>query len=127
MQTFPIKALMLDFSSFAGDGPAILKSITPDHPYGDDRKQIKEKIVGRKVSVVLPGNGYEVLEVKVSDPTDALTPLLEKAHPGEPVYVEFVGFTAKTYNTKDGDIWKTGISAKATAVRAVPGPEAIDY
>lgn len=75
--------------------------------------------------MVFPGAGYQTLDVKVSDPTDALTPLLDK---GQTVYVDFDHFEARIYDFTDKatGVRRMGISAKADAVRVVPGPVAID-
>ena len=77
------------------------------------------------MTVVFPGAGYQTLDVKVSDPTDALTPLLDK---GNPVYVDFDNFVGKIYDFADKTtgIRRLGISAKATAVRVVAAPNTDD-
>lgn len=117
-----LKNIKLAFSCFSNGGAAILKEITPDHPYRDG-KRVLEEIVGRKVTVVLPANGYDTLTVKVADPTDALSPLLGKATPDSPVHVAFDGFTASLYSMRGNDgQWRTGVSAKAEKVRVVQNP-----
>ena len=79
--------------------------------------------------MVFPANSYDPEVVRGSDPTDRLSALLDKSAPTSPVYVDFDGFTASVYAMRgdDGRI-RTGVSAKATAVRVIPGPEAtIDF
>lgn len=119
-----LRNISIAFASFCKDGPAILTDVAPDHPYRDG-KQVKEEVVGRKVTVVFPANAYDTLTVKVADPTDALTTLLRKATPDAPVYVDFENFSASVYAMRSDDgRFKTGVSAKADAVRVVPSSDA---
>ena len=93
-----IRNLRLSLDALSHGGPVILKDVAPDHE-------------------------YDTQTVKVADPTDRLSVLLNKATPAHPVYVDFDGFTASVYTMRDADgRWRTGVSAKATAVRAVSGP-----
>lgn len=117
---YDLTTLLLPLLNLARNGPVIATKIAAMHPYRDGHT-IKEEIVGRRVTVVFPGAGYQTLDVKVSDPTDALTPLLDK---GKPIYVDFDGFEAKIYDFSDKTtgVRRMGISAKASAVRAVPAP-----
>ena len=79
------------------------------------------------MTVVFPGNGYDTQTVKVTDPTDRLSVLLDKATPSHPVYVDFDGFTASVYTMRGEDgRWRTGVSAKAAAVRVVQAPDDLD-
>ena len=115
-----IRNLRLSLDALSHGGPVILKDVAPDHEY-DNRRT--DKVIGLRVTVVFPGNGYDTQTVKVADPTDRLSVLLNKATPAHPVYVDFDGFTASVYTMRDADgRWRTGVSAKATAVRAVSGP-----
>lgn len=118
--TTPLLPLLI----LARNGPVIATKIAALHPYRDGHS-IKEEIIGRRVTVVFPGAGYQTLDVKVSDPTDALTPLLDK---GNPVYVDFDNFVGKIYDFADKTtgIRRLGISAKATAVRVVAAPNTDD-
>ena len=74
---YEIKDLGLDLGALSKDGPVIATKITAMHPFRDGHT-VKEEITGRRVTVVFPAAGYQTLDVKVSDPTDALTPLLDK-------------------------------------------------
>ena len=107
-------------------GPVILKSVAPDYEYDGDNRRT-DKVVGLRVTVVFPGNGYDTQTVKVTDPTDRLSVLLDKATPSHPVYVDFDGFTASVYTMRGEDgRWRTGVSAKAAAVRVVQAPDDLD-
>lgn len=121
---YDLTTLLLPLLNLARNGPVIATKIAALHPYRDGHS-IKEEIVGRRVTVVFPGAGYQTLDVKVSDPTDALTPLLDK---GNPVYVDFDNFVGKIYDFADKTtgIRRLGISAKATAVRVVAAPNTDD-
>ena len=121
---YVLTTLLLPLLNLARNGPVIATKIAAMHPYRDGHT-IKEEIVGRRVTVVFPGAGYQTLDVKVSDPTDALTPLLDK---GNPVYVDFDNFVGKIYDFADKTtgIRRLGISAKATAVRVVAAPNTDD-
>ena len=121
---YDLTTLLLPLLNLARNGPVIATKIAALHPYRDGHS-IKEEIVGRRVTVVFPGAGYQTLDVKVSDPTDALTSLLDK---GNPVYVDFDNFVGKIYDFADKTtgIRRLGISAKATAVRVVAAPNTDD-
>lgn len=121
---YDLTTLLLPLSILAHEGAVIATKIAAMHPYRDGHT-IKEEIVGRRVTVVFPGAGYQTLDVKVSDPTDALTPLLDK---GKPIYVDFDGFVAKPYDFVDKatGVRRMGISAKADSVRVVPAPGSAD-
>ena len=121
---YDLTTLLLPLLILARNGPVIVTKIDPLHPFRDGHT-IREEIVGRRVTVVFPGAGYQTLDVKVSDPTDALTPLLDK---GNPVYVDFDNFVGKIYDFADKTtgIRRLGISAKATAVRVVAAPNTDD-
>ena len=121
---YDLTTLLLPLLVLARNGPVIATKIAALHPYRDGHS-IKEEIIGRRVTVVFPGAGYQTLDVKVSDPTDALTPLLDK---GNPVYVDFDNFVGKIYDFADKTtgIRRLGISAKATAVRVVAAPNTDD-
>ena len=121
---YDLTTLLLPLLILARNGPVIATKIAALHPYRDGHS-IKEEIIGRRVTVVFPGAGYQTLDVKVSDPTDALTPLLDK---GNPVYVDFDNFVGKIYDFADKTtgIRRLGISAKATAVRVVAEPNTDD-
>ena len=121
---YDLTTLLLPLLILARNGPVIATKIAALHPYRDGHS-IKEEIIGRRVTVVFPGAGYQTLDVKVSDPTDALTPLLDK---GNPVYVDFDNLVGKIYDFADKTtgIRRLGISAKATAVRVVAAPNTDD-
>ena len=121
---YDLTTLLLPLLILARNGPVIATKLAALHPYRDGHS-IKEEIIGRRVTVVFPGAGYQTLDVKVSDPTDALTPLLDK---GNPVYVDFDNFVGKIYDFADKTtgIRRLGISAKATAVRVVAAPNTDD-
>lgn len=127
---FDISKIKLTLDQFSNGGPVIATAIAPINPYRDG-KVITDEVIGRKITVVFPDNSYETLDVKVSDPTDALTPLLDKATYSKPVLVDFLGFVGKIYPIRDKDskeklIKEIVISAKADAVRVVPGPGSDD-
>ena len=114
-----LRNLHLPLACFSNGGSVILKSIVPTHPFRDG-KRITEEIIGRSVTVVFPENGYDTLTVKVSDPTDALAPLLARATAKNPVLVDFVDFDATIYTMRGSDgQFRTGISAKASKVNVV--------
>ena len=121
-----LKRLFLSLACFTNNGPIILQSVAPAYAYGPDRKRT-DKIEGLRVTVVFPGNGYDTQTVKVSDPTDRLSVLLDKATASRPVYVDFDGFTASVYTMRGEDgRWRTGVSAKAAAVRVAQAPDDLD-
>ena len=98
--------------------------MAPDYEYDADNRRT-DKVIGLRVTVVFPGNGYDTQTVKVTDPTDRLSVLLDKATASRPVYVDFDGFTASVYTMRGEDgRWRTGVSAKAAAVRVVTGVSA---
>lgn len=121
---YDLTSLNIDLSTLANGGPVIATKVAPIHPYRDGHT-VREEIVGRRVTVVFPDAGYQSMDVKVSDPTDALTPLLG---PGKTVHVDFEGFVGKIYDFPDKTTGARhlGISAKATAVRVVPAPGLAD-
>ena len=121
-----IRNLRLTLDALSNGGPVILKSVAPDYEYDGDNRRT-DKVVGLRVTVVFPGNGYDTQTVKVTDPTDRLSVLLDKATPSHPVYVDFDGFTASVYTMRGEDgRWRTGVSAKAAAVRVVQAPDDLD-
>lgn len=121
---YAIQNLLLTLAILANNGVVIATKIAAMHPFRDGHS-VKEEIIGRRVTVVFPAAGYQTLDVKVSDPTDALTSLLDK---GQTVYVDFDHFEAHIYDFADKatGVRRMGISAKADAVRVVPGPTALD-
>ena len=121
---YSIQSLVLDQDVLARGGPTIATKIKASHPFRDGHT-VQDEIIGRRVTVVFPAADYQTLDVKVADPTDALTVLLNK---GNPVYVVFDGFEGRAYDFKDNTtgVRRTGISAKADAVRVVPGPTVIE-
>lgn len=123
-----IKNLVLTLDNFTKGGPAILQSVAPDYEYNADHKRT-DKIIGLRVNVIFPCNSYDFQVIRVADPTDRLSALLSKATPASPVYVEFDGFSGSIYTMRGEDgRWRPGVSAKASAVRVVPGPdEKIDF
>ena len=117
-----LKNLKLTLDALSRGGPVILKDVAPDYKYDADNRRT-DKVIGLRVTVVFPGNGYDTQTVKVADPTDRLSAPLDKATPDHPIYVDFDGFVASVYAMRDADgRWRTGGSAKATAVRVVSGP-----
>ena len=123
MQT---RNLRLALDALSHGGPVILKSVAPDYEYDGDNRRT-DKVVGLRETVVFPGNGYDTQTVKVTDPTDRLSVLLDKATASRPVYVDFDGFTASVYTMRGEDgRWRTGVSAKAAAVRVVQAPDDLD-
>ena len=97
-----LRNINLELKNFTNGGPVILQEVAASHPYRDG-KRIMDEIDGRKITVVFPENKYDTLTVTVSDPTDALTPLLAKATAANPVYVDFDGFTATVYAMRGSD------------------------
>ena len=121
-----IRNLRLALDALSHGGPVILKSVAPDYEYDADNRRT-DKVVGLRVTVVFPGNGYDTQTVKVTDPTDRLSVLLDKATASRPVYVDFDGFTASVYTMRGEDgRWRTGVSAKAAAVRVAQAPDDLD-
>lgn len=121
-----VKNLKLTLDALSHGGPVILRSVAPDYEYDADNRRT-DKVVGLRVTVVLPGNGYDTQTVKVTDPTDRLSVLLDKATASRPVYVDFDGFTASVYTMRGEDgRWRTGVSAKAAAVRVAQAPDDLD-
>ena len=121
-----IRNLRLTLDALSHGGPVILKSVAPDYEYDGDNRRT-DKVVGLRVTVVFPGNGYDTQTVKVTDPTDRLSVLPDKATASRPVYVDFDGFTASVYTMRGEDgRWRTGVSAKAAAVRVVQAPDDLD-
>ena len=121
---YSISDITLTLDTLAHNGAVIATKITPLHPFRDGHS-VKEEIIGRRITVVFPSAGYQTLDIKVSGPTDAISPLLDKA---PPVYVDFDGFEAKIYDFTDKatGVRRLGISAKADAVRVVPAPGSDD-
>ena len=121
-----VKNIRLSLESLSHGGPVILKSVAPDYEYDADNRRT-DKVVGLRVTVVFPGNGYDTQTVKVTDPTDRLSVLLDQATASRPVYVDFDGFTASVYTMRGEDgRWRTGVSAKAAAVRVAQAPDDLD-
>ena len=121
-----VKNIRLSLESLSHGGPVILRSVAPDYEYDADNRRT-DKVIGLRVTVVFPGNGYDTQTVKETDPTDRLSVLLDKATASRPVYVDFDGFTASVYTMRGEDgRWRTGVSAKAAAVRVVQAPDDLD-
>ena len=121
-----VKNIRLSLGSLSHGGPVILRSVAPDYEYDADNRRT-DKVIGLRVTVVFPGNGYDTQTVKVTDPTDRLSVLLDKATPSHPVYVDFDGSTASVYTMRGEDgRWRTGVSAKAAAVRVAQAPDDLD-
>ena len=121
-----VKNIRLSLESLSHGGPVILRSVAPDYEYDADNRRT-DKVIGLRVTVVFPGNGYDTQTVKVTDPTDRLSVLLDKATASRPVYVDFDGFTASVYTMRGEDgRWRTGVSAKAAAVRVAQAPDDLD-
>lgn len=121
-----VTQIKLTLDQFSNGGPLIATAIAPINPFRDGRV-VTDEVTGRKVTVVCPENGYATFDVKVSDPTDALTPLIEKSSYTNPVFVDFPGFVGRIYPIRDKDakdkaIKEIVVSAKADAVRMVPAP-----
>ena len=53
-----ISKISLTLSQFANGGPVIATSISPINPFRDGHS-VTEEVVGRKITVVFPDNGYE--------------------------------------------------------------------
>ena len=118
---YDIRTLTFTLAFLAHNGVAIVTKIAALNPFRDGHT-IQEEIIGRRVTVVFPSAGYQTLDVKVSDPTDSLSVLLER---GQTVYVDFVDFEAKVYDFTDKVTGKRhlGITAKASAVKAIEFPD----
>lgn len=116
-----ISNIELTMDNFAKGGPVILTDFRPAYNYRDGQR-VDTELVGRKATVVFPANSYDTLVVTVSNPVDAISPILAKATAENPVYVDFEDFQARIY-TMQGN---TGVSAKASAIRVVPAPGQID-
>ena len=117
-----IRNLRLSLDALSHGGPGILKYVAPDHEYAADNRRT-DKVSAPRGTVGVPGTSAAPPARTGGRPTDRLSVLLDKATPAHPVYVDFDGFTASVYTMRDADgRWRTGVSAKATAVRAVSGP-----
>ena len=97
-----ISKISLTLSQFANGGPVIATSISPINPFRDGHS-VTEEVVGRKITVVFPDNGYETQD---------------------PVFVEFPGFVGRIYLIRDKITGEKNlvVSAKADSVRVVPAP-----
>lgn len=89
-------------------GKMILKGVRLSNVYKNGKRT--DETDGLRVEVVMEKNGYETLAVKVADPVDRLTAVLEKAD--GPIYVDFTGFNARIY-VRDNRAY---ISARADTV-----------
>lgn len=105
-----INRVNLTLETLSNGGPVLATDVKPTYAYKDGKRL--DKVEGLTVGVVFPKNHYETLSVKVADPVDRLSVLLEM---GDPVPVTFQGFTAKIY-VMNG---RGGISAKADTVQVV--------
>ncbi len=105
----------LTMACLSNGGPVIVKDVRPAHPYVNNIPDLNQ-VIGLKVTVVFPANGYESQTVTVADPTDRISALLGKS---TPVYVKFDDFTAKIYSIRTPQGTRVGISAKASAVKVV--------
>lgn len=116
-----ISKINLTLSQLANGGPVIATDSSPMNPFRDGHL-VTDEVVGRKITVVFPDNGYETQEIKVSDPTDTLTPLLKQASFAHPVLVDFEGFSARIYLIKDKITGQKNLvlSTKADKVRVIP-------
>lgn len=114
------KKAILPLHVLANGGRTIASGATLAHAYENGVRT--ERIIGLKVTVVFPDNGYEKQVVTVDSTVDSITPALEKAD--GPLYVDFEGFQARFY-VMNG---KAGISAKAKAVKILDaGKDEIDF
>lgn len=105
-----LRNVNLSLENLSNNGPVIATEAKPAYAYDDGQRL--DKVEGLKVSVVFPGNHYDTLTVKVADPVDRLSTVLDK---GTPVYVTFQGFVARVY-VLNGHV---GVSAKADTVTIV--------
>lgn len=102
----------LDLRNLSNGGRTIASGAVLAHAYENGIRT--ERIIGLKVTVVFPDNGYEKQVVTVDSTVDNITPALEKAD--GPLYVDFDGFVGRYYYIEGRG---AGISAKAKAVRVV--------
>lgn len=101
--------LNIGLSNVTNGGRMILTGVRQAYEYVNGKRG--DKVIGLRVDVVLEKNNYDSLTVKVSNPVDSLSAVLENAD--GPVYVTFEGFSARVY-VMNG---QADVSAKATAVR----------
>lgn len=87
----------------------MLIAIMPENLYVDNKRT--DTIVGYKYEVVLLGNGYEKLVVKIAGEKRLDVDFAEGGVP-----VEFIGLTMTQYYNREG---KVAISAKATDIALV--------
>lgn len=114
-----VKNLGLTIENFTKGGRAIVASVAPDYEYKDGVRDTS-KPIGQRVTVVFPSNGYETQTVKVANPVDTLSVLMDKVTDDKPLCVKFVDFTASIYSMKGTDgRWRTGVSARAADVKPV--------
>lgn len=114
-----INNIVLSKDNLTKGGGMILTGVRPAYEYNGNTRS--DKVIGLKVSVVLEKNAYDTLAVTVADPVDKLSAVLEKAN-GAPVYVDFVGLTARVYSMNG----RTDVSAKAESVYVVNNNVVID-
>ena len=62
-----VKNIRLSLESLSHGGPVILRSVAPDYEYDADNRRT-DKVIGLRVTVVFPGNGYDTQTVKVKPP-----------------------------------------------------------
>ena len=114
-----LKKLDIPVEAFSRGGQIIATEITKDFAYVDGVRDLS-KVIGHRVTAVFPNNGYETQVVRVANPVDSLSALLDKATPDKPLYVKFIDFHASIYSMRGDDgRWRTGISAKASDVKPV--------
>lgn len=117
-----ISNVHLKLENLTNGGDVILTEYRPAFAYRDG-KRIDTEVVGRKATVVLPSNAYDTLTVTVADPVDAISPALAKASAEKkPLYVTFDNFEARIYVMQGN----AGVSARASAIHIVSGPQKID-
>ena len=115
-----LKNLALTPENFTNGGPMVLTDVKTGYEYKDGQRT--DKVVGLKVTVVFPSNGYDTQTVTVADTVDRLSAALSKATPEHPVYVTFKGFNARVY-VMNG---RPGVSAKADSVQIVDDNTIVD-
>lgn len=114
------KDLMLEKEALTGGGRIILKKVAPDYEYHDGVRDTS-KVIGQRVTVILPDNGYVEQVVRVANPRDSLSDLLKQtAKDKRTVYVDFIDFSASVYCMADRNgRWTASVSAKAADVVVV--------
>ena len=113
--------LTLSFEALSGGGPAIAIDSIPFYEYRDGART--DRIIGHKITVVFPKNKYAHQDIKVLNPQDQLSSLLENVGS---VPVQFEGIKISIYKRLTDGTYHDALSVKATGVAIVEDDIGID-